>query len=417
MHDQPGVTRDLREAPARIGDLRFKIIDTAGLDDVIEDEMSEKMWQKTELALSRCDLVFFVIDAREGVTPLDYHYAELVRKSGKTSITLANKAEGGNIISAVGEASALGLGEVVAISAEHGEGMNDLFYALDPYIYPEHETPSAGVSNALQLAIVGRPNVGKSTLINYILQEERLITADFPGVTRDAIAVDWEYKGQAIRLVDTAGMRRKSNITSSLEKMSVQDALRAVDYAQVVILVLDHENPLAKQEAVIANRVIEEGRILVIAINKWDLVKDRKAYMKELEYQLDLVLPQVKGIPCVPISAKTGHNVEHLLDISMEMFDYWNKRVPTSQLNRWLEETISYHPPPLAGRSRIKIKYMTQAKTRPPTFAIFCSKAKDLPDTYVRYLQNSLRETFNMPGVPIRINVKGGENPYDKKKS
>lgn len=413
VHDLPGVTRDRREAMASLGDLEFKIVDTAGLDQAEKDELSQAIWVQTELAIKDCDVLLFVLDAIAGVTTMDEHFADLARKSGKHVILLVNKAERGGVHAVLGEAAALGFGDPIAISAEHGEGLVDLFQALAPMFEPGKEFKEKTEEEIpLQLAIVGRPNVGKSTLINKLINEERLLTADQPGVTRDAIAVDWIYAGRKVKLIDTAGMRRRSKVIDKLEKIAVSDALRAVDYAQVVVLVLDHESPLAKQDAIIAARVIEEGRVLIIAINKWDLIDNKEKYLKDVQHRLSHVLPQVKGVPCVPISALKGKNLEKLLDQVFQMYDIWNRRVPTAKLNAWLDQMVSYHPPPLAGRNRIRFKYMTQIKTRPPTFVLFVSKPTEVPDTYLRYLQNALREDFDFPGVPIRLMVKSQKNPY-----
>lgn len=413
VHDLPGVTRDRREHPAKLGDLRFDIIDTAGLDEGIEDELSQAIWKQTLRVFDDCDVILFVLDAIAGVTRLDEHYAQLVRRLNKPVILVLNKSERGQIHNVIGEASALGFGETVAISAEHGQGLADLYQALQPYLVVEEESDISGdVDTPLQLAIVGRPNVGKSTLINKLIKEDRLLTADMPGVTRDSISVDWEYKGRKVKLVDTAGMRRRSKVESQLEKLSVADGLRAVDYAHVVLLVLDHETPLSKQDAIIANRVIDEGRVLIIAINKWDLVPNKEEYLKDVHHALGHVLPQVKGVLCIPISAKVGKNLDKLMDEVFQMYDLWNQRISTAKLNKWLEQTISYHPPPVSGRSRIKFKYMTQIKTRPPTFVLFVSKPTEVPDSYMRYLQNTLRQDFDLPGVPLRIQIKAQDNPY-----
>ncbi len=417
VHDLPGVTRDRREHPAKLGDLRFNIVDTAGLDEGEEDELSLAIHVQTKRALDDCDILIFVIDAIAGVTPLDEHYAHMVRRMRKPVILLLNKAERGQIHNVIGEAAGLGLGEAIAISAEHGEGLADLYQALQPLL--GDEAIDDGIEKVfederapLQLAIVGRPNVGKSTLINKLIKEDRLLTADMPGVTRDSITVDWEYNGRKMKLVDTAGIRRRSKIESQLEKLSVQDALHSVDFAHVVVLVLDHETPMSKQDAIIANKVIDEGRVLLIAINKWDLVPDKEEYLKEVQYKLSHILPQIKGVPCIPISAKMGKNLPKLLDEVFNMYDIWNQRIPTAKLNKWLEETIAFHPPPVSGRSRIKFKYMTQIKTRPPTFVLFVSKPTEVPDSYMRYLQNVLRADFGLPGVPLRIQVKAQDNPY-----
>ncbi|MBP6985677.1 MAG: ribosome biogenesis GTPase Der [Alphaproteobacteria bacterium] len=417
VHDLPGVTRDRREHPARLADLRFNIIDTAGLDDGEEDELSIAIRNQTQRVFKDCDVLLFVVDAITGITPLDEHYADMVRRMNKPIIVLVNKAERGQIHNVIGEAAALGLGDAIAISAEHGEGLVDLYQALLPLLGEESFDTGEKIAfdderAPLQLAIVGRPNVGKSTLINKLIKEDRLLTADMPGVTRDSITIDWEYNGRRMKLIDTAGIRKRSNVVSQLEKLSVQDALHSVDFAHVVVLVLDHETPLSKQDAIIANKVIDEGRVLIIAINKWDLIPEKEEYLKEVQYKLGHILPQIKGVPCIPISAKMGKNLPKLLDEVFNMYDLWNQRIPTAKLNKWLEETIAFHPPPIAGRSRIKFKYMTQVKTRPPTFVIFVSKPTEVPDSYMRYLQNVLRNDFDLPGVPLRIMVKSQENPY-----
>jgi len=422
VHDLPGVTRDRREGRAKLGDLKFDVIDTAGLDDVQEDELSTQMWTQTSAALEEADIILFIIDVRAGLTVLDEYFAHIVRKTNKPVILVANKAEKETSASISGEAARLGLGDVVPISAAHGQGMADLYDALKPYMdsfegnADENTIIETDLTDKpLQVTIIGRPNVGKSTLINYLLGQERLVTADQPGVTRDAIAVDWQYKGRPIKLIDTAGMRRKAHVQDKLEKLAYQDALRAVRYAQITILLLDHETPLAKQDAIIANQAIEEGRILLIAVNKWDLVEEKKKYLDDVIYKLSKTLPQVKGIPCIPITAKTGANVEKLLDQALQIYDLWNTRLSTGRLNRWLQDIVSYHPPPIVGRTRLRIKYISQIKTRPPTFVLFTSKSKEIPESYIRYLLNDLRKTFQLPGVPIRIHVRSSDNPYIKK--
>ena len=412
VHDLPGVTRDRREAAARLGDLRFNIIDTAGLDDAETDDLAKGMLKQTEQAIKESDIILFVYDAREGIVPLDKYFADMVRRSGKHIVLLANKCEGKLAEQQVYEYATLGLGTPIGISAEHGEGLVDLYDALKNHINDSTVNPDADNTPPLQLAIIGRPNVGKSTMINRLINEDRLITADMPGVTRDSIAVDWEYKGRKLKLIDTAGMRRRSKVDDKLETLSVLDGLRAVNYAQVVILVLDHDTPLAKQDTTIANRVIDEGRVLIIAINKWDLVENKKEFMADIEHKLSHVLPQVKGVPCIPISAKTGKNLEYLLDESFKVYDKWNSKIPTSALNNWLANIVSFHPPPIVGKGRIKMKYITQIKMRPPTFKIFTSKASEVPSTYIKYLVNSLRDDFDLPGVPIRVEVKSSKNPY-----
>ncbi len=414
VHNQPGVTRDLKEAKGRLSDLRFSLLDTAGLDEDDTDHLTTLMLEKTLKALEQADLILFVIDARLGLLPLDEHFAALVRKSGKPTILIANKCEGRriNLAATIAESYRLGFNDPVALSAEHGEGLQYLYEAMSPLLPQAPENTEGESEKSLQLAVIGRPNVGKSTLINQWLQEERVLTSDMPGVTRDAIAIDWTYKNHPIRLIDTAGMRKRPKVQDAVEKLAVSDALRAIDYAQVVILVLDPDDLLSKQDATIAGAVIDEGRVLVIALNKWDQVKNKEATLDELKYRLEKVLPQVKGVPYVAISARTGQNVNKLLDRSLSMYKVWNKRLTTGRLNQWLQSVMAQHPPPLVGRSRLKFKYMTQAKTRPPTFTIFTNKPDDVPDTYVRYLQNNLRAELDLWGVPLRLIFRGGTNPY-----
>lgn len=394
------------------------------------------MRQQTERAIDRADVALFLIDARAGVTAMDKHFAAWLRKAGKPTILVANKCEGAASRPGLIEAYELGLGEPVPLSAEHGEGMADLVEALEPFM-PKEEEPEpeeafdveaaeASVRGdgdvaeeaepkSLQLAIVGRPNVGKSTLLNALLREERVLAGPEAGMTRDAIAVEWEWKGRPIRLVDTAGLRRRARVEAKLEKMANQDTLRVIRMAHVVVLVLDADGILDKQDLTIARLVVEEGRALVIALNKWDAVVDKNAALRQMADRLQTSLPQVKGIPTVTISALKGQRLDELLDTVVTTYGVWNRRIPTSQLNRWLAGMTESHPPPLVDGRRLKIRYMTQVKSRPPTFALFVSKPVDLPDHYARYLVNGMREALEMPGVPIRLLLRKGSssNPFD----
>lgn len=434
VDDQPGVTRDWRAADGRVGGLEFTVVDTAGLEDVFDDSLEARMRRQTERAVERADVALFLIDARAGVTAMDKHFAAWLRKAGKPTILIANKCEGAASRPGLIEAFELGLGEPVPLSAEHGEGMADLVHALEPFMpkdepeeddevfdaeaaeaeLREGEPVEEDEPKALQLAIVGRPNVGKSTLLNALVQEERVLTGPEAGMTRDAIAVEWEWKGRPIRLVDTAGLRKRARVEAKLEKMANQDTLRVIRMAHVVVLVLDADGILDKQDLTIARLVIEEGRALVIALNKWDAVEDKNAALRRMSDRLQTSLPQVKGIPTVAISALKGQKLTDLLDAVVTTYGVWNRRIPTSQLNRWLADMTDSHPPPLVDGRRLKIRYMTQVKSRPPTFALFVSKPVDLPEHYSRYLVNGMREHLDLPGVPIRLLLrKGSTNPFD----
>jgi GTP-binding protein len=418
--EQPGVTRDRREGAAQLLDLSFTAIDTAGLDEVDEASLEARMQAQTELAIETADLALFLIDARAGLTPLDRHFADWLRRGPTPVVLVANKCEGRDSEAGRMEAFALGLGEPVPLSAEHNLGLSDLRYAIDAAVGSladdDESVVEAEADRPLQLAIVGRPNVGKSTLVNKLVGEERVLTGPEAGITRDAIAIAWHYKDRPIRLIDTAGLRRRAKAVEKLEQMSAADTQRAVNFAHVVVLLLDAEAPMEKQDLTIARQVVEEGRALVIAINKWDVCADRAAAMKALGDRLERSFPQTRGVPVVTISALRGDKLDRLLDAVFAAYEVWNRRIPTAALNRWLAAMIERHPPPAPAGRRIKLRYMTQVKTRPPSFAIFCSRPQALSDSYLRYLENGLREDFDLPGTPIRIALRKGKNPYAPKR-
>jgi GTP-binding protein len=425
VDDQPGVTRDRREGRAQLGDLAFAVIDTAGLDEAAPASLTGRMQAQTAAAVAGADAVMFVIDARAGLLPADEAFADFVRRSGKPVIVVANKSEGRATQAGANEAYALGLGEPVAISAEHGEGLADLYEALravapaeaeDVAIEKEEGAVVAPAEPApIRIAVVGRPNSGKSTLINRLLGEERLLTGPEAGITRDAIAVDLAWHGTRFRVHDTAGMRKRARIDEKLEKLSVADALNAIRFAEVVILLLDAEHPFEEQDLRIADLIEREGRALVIGMNKWDRKESVPGAMTRLREETDHWLPQVKGVPVVAVSGLTGYGLDRLMQAVLDAHAVWNKRVPTAALNRWLGEVISAHPPPAVSGRRVRIDYLTQPKARPPSFVLFMSRTDALPDAYRRYLVNALREAFDLPGTPIRLTLREKRNPYRKK--
>src|SRR6056297_2065360 len=442
VDDQPGVTRDLREGDGRLGDLNFTVVDTAGLEDARDESLQGRMRRLTEHAVDMADVCLFLIDARTGITPTDEIFAEILRKRSPHVILGANKAEGSAADAGVIEAWGLGLGEPIRLSAEHGEGLNDLYAQLQPLadayeeraeaeapvtdieVNEEGETPAQHdhtptTARPLQVAVVGRPNAGKSTLINTILGEERLLTGPEAGITRDAISLALDWDGLPVRIFDTAGMRKKARVQDKLEKLSVSDGLRAVKFAEVVVVLLDAAIPFEQQDLRIADLAEREGRAVVVAVNKWDIEEDRQGKLRALKEAFDRLLPQLRGAPLVTVSARTGRGLDRLREAVQKAHEVWNRRIPTAQLNRWLSGMIEQHPPPAPGGRRIKLRYMTQAKTRPPGFVVMCSHPDKVPESYRRYLVGGLRADFDMPGTPIRLHLRSqsDKNPYKARKT
>ncbi|MCP4383809.1 MAG: ribosome biogenesis GTPase Der [Hyphomicrobiales bacterium] len=419
VDDLPGVTRDRREGEASLGGLDFTVIDTAGLEDATPGTLTGRMREQTEAAVDSADIILFMIDARSGVTPLDSHFAALLHARGRAVIPVANKAEGTAGHSGLLEAYSLGFGEPVAISAEHGEGMGTLHDALVAALPTETTVRVEEERDAVQplrIAVVGRPNAGKSTLINCMIGEDRLLTGPEAGITRDSIAVEWTWRDRPFRLFDTAGLRRRARVSEKLEKLAVGDALRAIRFAEVVVLVLDATQPFEKQDLQIADLIESEGRAIVIALDKWDLVEKPQAVIKELRIEAEHLLPQMRGVALVPVSGLTGKGITKLMDRVVGAHQIWNRRVSTAKLNRWLVDIVAHHPPPAVSGRRIKLRYLTQAKARPPSFVAFCSRPDALPAAWQRYLVNTLREDFKLPGVPIRLMLRKGDNPFEGRK-
>jgi GTP-binding protein len=443
VDDQPGVTRDLREGDAKLFDMRFTVIDTAGLEDVTDDSLQGRMRRLTERAVELADVCLFVVDGRTGLTATDEVFADILRRKNARVMLAVNKAEGKAGDAGAIEAWSLGLGEPIRISAEHGEGMDDLYHALRPLRaefaeraeadaplvdvdIPEDEAdqeadPEAHrptIAKPLQIAVIGRPNAGKSTLINKIIGEDRLLTGPEAGITRDAISVKADWLGTPVRIFDTAGMRKKARISDKLEKLSVADGLRAVRFAEVVVVLLDVDIPFEQQDLRIADFAETEGRAVVVAVNKWDLEGEKQEKLAELREMFERLLPQLRGAPLVTVSAKTGRGLDRLNAAILRAHDIWNRRIPTARLNTWLSAMVEAHPPPAPGGRRIKLRYMTQVKTRPPGFVVMCSHPDQMQDSYKRYLVNGLRDHFDMPGTPIRITLRGqgDKNPFKDKK-
>ncbi len=435
VDDQPGVTRDRREGQGRLGDLEFRVFDTAGLDDAKKGSLEARMSLQAEEAAKLSDHIFFVIDARAGVTPIDEQFAERIRKLGKPVTVLGNKSETRAVANSVGEAYSLGFGQPLPISGEHGEGMEHIYDVIRPYIDadeeatklaeeedeefvpaeydPEYEGPDRP-ERRLRLAIIGQPNAGKSTLVNTMLGEDRMLTGPEAGITRDSISSDWKFGDREIKLWDTAGIRRKGKVKEKLEKLSVTDAMRAIRYADCVVVLVDASMNIEKQDLTLCDLVSREGRSIVLALSKWDLVDDKLAAMKKVDDIIENILPDIRGFPIVTLSAKQGRGIDKMMKAVIEMDRKWNIRVSTSKINRWITSAVQKNAPPAPSGRRIKIRYATQASARPPTFAVFGNQLDKLPQTYVRYLMNGLRKDFGLEGVPIRFSLRGSKNPYDK---
>lgn len=429
VDDQPGVTRDRRHGEARLGELQFGIIDTAGLDEGPKGSLTARMRAQTEAAIEEADAILFLIDARAGLTPADRVFADLARRASKPVVLLANKAEGRHGEAGIAESYALGLGEPVPLSAEHGEGMSDLLDALRETMRAhggeadvhddedeDDEDSAPAPRGPLRVAIIGRPNAGKSTLINHMLGEDRLLTSPEAGTTRDSISVEIVHGGRAYRFYDTAGLRRRSRIDDKLEKLSVADALRAVRFAEVVVILMDAQKLFEEQDLRIADLAAREGRAVVLAVSKWDLVERKAGAISKLRAEADHWLPQIRGVPLVAVSGLTGEGIDHLMQAIDQAYAVWNRRAPTAALNRWFEEVLAKHPPPAVSGRRLRLNYITQPKARPPSFVVFCTRADAVPEDYKRYLVNSLREQFDLPGTPIRLTLREKANPYKGRK-
>lgn len=442
VDDTPGVTRDRRPGDAKLIDLRFTIIDTAGLEQSGPETLQGRMWLQTEAAIDEADVTLFVVDAKAGLTPADQTLADMLRKRGRPVVLVANKSEAKGSDGGFYDAFTLGLGDPVPVSAEHGQGMIDLRDAIveaigeDRAFPPEIDEPETNVdilhdsegadvddeyepeyddTKPLRVAIIGRPNAGKSTLINRFLGEDRLLTGPEAGITRDSISVEWDWRGRIIKMFDTAGMRKKARVQEKLEKLSVADSLRSIRFAELVVIVFDATIPFEKQDLQLVDLVLREGRAAVIAFNKWDLVEDTQAVLADLREKTDRLLPQARGIRAVPISGHTGYGLERLMQSVIDTDKVWNKRISTAKLNRWLETQQIQHPPPAVSGRRLKLKYMTQVKARPPGFMISCTRPDSVPESYIRFLTNSMRKDFDVPGVPIRIHLKASENPFSNR--
>ena len=444
VDDQPGVTRDRREGEAYLASMQFRLIDTAGLEKAKAGSLQDRMREQTELAVAQADITLLVIDARAGILPDDIHFARQIRKSGTSVILLANKCEGKTGSETLAEAWQLGLGAPVPLSAAHGDGLIDLFDALretareigledalfaaadasddkedEIFVSDDEDGPDVWIDDRdkspIRMAIIGRPNMGKSTLANTLLGESRLLTGPEAGITRDSITLPFDWEGTAYELVDTAGMRRQARVTDRIERLMVNDAERAIQYAKICVLMLDARQPPHKQDMVIARQVTDEGRALIIAANMWDDVADKQKAMQQINDRLQTSLAQVRGVPVVPISGMYAKGLDKLMKAAHDIHQKWNTRISTGRLNRWLEPMLEAHPPPMSQGRRLRIRYMTQVRTRPPTFALFASRPVDIPESYLRYLIGGLRDDFELEGVPIRMMLRKGNNPYKPK--